>query len=204
MNDQVGSLTNQVGFLRIQLAKAEGDLASKMANNSGQAGKQTKADESAGSAGVDAAWANNVSKTLAASYRSLGAVSVSELPGNRVSIRIGNAGLFETGASALSSQGQNLLSKLGQALRDQADARILILGHTDDIPVGNTSTYVDNTDLSNRRALSAMKYLGERVGITFSRMSSTGLAENYPIASNETAAGRAKNRRIELELTPLQ
>ena len=164
-----------------------------------------KADEASDSStGVaKAAWANRMSAELADRYRGIEGVTVSELPGNRVGIRIGNAGLFGTGASRLSEGGRQLLSKLGAALRQQNDARLLVLGHTDNIPVGNNSAYVDNTDLSNKRALAAMNYLGERVGISFNRMSSTGLADNYPIASNKSAEGRAQNRRIEMELSPL-
>ena len=126
------------------------------------------------------------------------------MPGNRVAVSIGNNGLFGIGASRLSGAGGRLLSRIGDALKDQTDARILVLGHTDNIPVGVNSSYVDNTDLSNRRALEAMRHLGDAVGIPFDRLSSTGLADNYPVASNDTKEGRALNRRIELELSPLR
>ena len=197
---QVDVLNNQLNFAQIQLAKLEGDLqaAKAMSNKAAEEEAEEKA-----AAAVNAAWANDISAELANRYRGISGVSVSELPGNRVGIRIGNAGLFSTGASQLSDNGRNLLSRLGEALRQQTDARVLVLGHTDNVPVGSNSIYVDNTDLSNRRALAAMKHLGDNVGISFNRMSSTGLADNYPIASNENSEGRAQNRRIELELSPL-
>lgn len=149
-------------------------------------------------------WAKKLSASLKAQYRGLANVEVSELEGNRVSIRIGNTGLFGSGASFLSRNGRNLLSRIGDALVVQTDAKILVLGHTDNIPVGANSSYVDNTDLSNRRAVQAMQHLGKQVGIPFDRLASTGLADTLPIASNDTAEGRALNRRIELELAPLR
>lgn len=193
--EEIGALKNQLSFVQIQLAKAEGELAT--------AKSMSNEDAATAPASSNAAWANGISAELADRYRGISGVSVSELPGNRVGIRIGNAGLFKTGASQLSENGRSLLSKLGDALRQQSDARVLVLGHTDNVPVGSNSVYVDNTDLSNRRALAAMKFLGDNVGISFNRMSSTGLADNYPIATNDNSEGRAQNRRIELELTPL-
>lgn len=191
VQDQLGSVQNQLNFSNIQLAKSEGDLAAL----------QSKSDSYTGPAPD---WANQLSGSLSSLYRGLDDVEVSELPGNRVAIRIGNNGLFGSGAAILSAGGKNLLSRLGDALLAQTDARILVLGHTDDVPVGSNSSYVDNTDLSNRRALQAMRHLGDVVGLSFERLSSTGLADNYPIASNDTVEGRALNRRIELELSPIQ
>ncbi len=194
--DEIEALKNQLNFSQIQLAKLEGELATAKAMNSEKEAAQA-------AAAVNAAWANEISAQLGDRYRGISGVSVSELPGNRVGIRIGNAGLFSTGASQLTDTGRNLLSQIGEALLQQTDARVLVLGHTDNVPVGNNSSYVDNTDLSNRRALAAMKHLGDSSGISFDRMSSTGLADNYPIATNSTREGRAQNRRIELELSPL-
>ena len=182
---------NELNFKNIQLAKVESDRAEL----------QTQTESYTGPAPD---WANQLSGSLTSLYRGIDDVEVSELPGNRVAIRIGNNGLFRSGAAILSGGGKNLLSRLGDALLAQTDARILVLGHTDNVPVGSNSTYVDNTDLSNRRALQAMRHLGDVVGLSFERLSSTGLADNYPIASNDTVAGRALNRRIELELSPIQ
>jgi len=185
------ALQNQFNFQNIQLAKSESDLAALQSQNDAYTGPAPD-------------WANQLSGSLSSLYRGIDDVEVSELPGNRVAIRIGNNGLFGSGAAILSAGGKNLLSRLGDALLAQTDARVLVLGHTDNIPVGSNSTYVDNTDLSNRRALQAMRHLGDVVGLSFERLSSTGLADNYPIASNDTVEGRALNRRIELELSPIQ
>jgi len=185
------ALQNELNFKNIQLAKTESDRAAL----------QTQTESYTGPAPD---WANKLSGSLTSLYSNIDDVEVSELPGNRVAIRIGNNGLFRTGAALLSDSGRNLLSQLGDALLAQTDARILVLGHTDNVPVGSNSTYVDNTDLSNRRALQAMRHLGDVVGLSFERLSSTGLADNYPIAPNTTAEGRALNRRIELELSPIQ
>jgi len=220
----ISSLKNRMDFLDIQLAKAEGDLASansrasasenrlafleiqlaKAQSDLAAANSQAAAAEAIVASAPPVDWADTLSGSLAAQYSGLKDVEVTALPGNRVAVRIGNNGLFGSGASRLSGDGGRLLSRIGDALKGQTDARILVLGHTDNIPVGANSSYVDNTDLSNRRALEAMRYLGDAVGIPFDRLSSTGLADNYPVASNDTAEGRALNRRIELELSPLR
>ena len=220
----ISSLENRIGFLEIQLAKAEGDLAAansrasssenrlafleiQLAKSQGDlaaASSQAAAAEAIVASGPPVDWADKLSDSLSAQYSGLKDVEVSALPGNRVAVRIGNSGLFRSGASRLSGQGGRLLSRIGDALIGQTDTRILVLGHTDNIPVGSDSSYVDNTDLSNRRALEAMRHLGDAVGIPFDRLSSTGLADNYPIASNDTSEGRSQNRRIELELSPLR
>ncbi len=149
-------------------------------------------------------WSKKLSESLTTQYRGLANVEVTKLDGNRVSIRIGNAGLFGSGASGLSRNGRNLLSRIGDALVAQTDAKILVIGHTDNVPVGANSSYIDNTDLSNRRARKALQHLGAVVGIPFERLASTGVADTLPIASNGTAEGRALNRRIELELTQVK
>ena len=197
----ISSLENRIGFLDIQLAKAEGDLAAansrasssenrlafleiQLAKSQGDlaaASSQAAAAEAIVASGPPVDWADKLSDSLSAQYSGLEDVEVSALPGNRVAVRIGNNGLFRSGASRLSGQGGRLLSRIGDALIGQTDARILVLGHTDNIPVGSDSSYVDNTDLSNRRALEAMRHLGDAVGIPFDRLSSTGLADNYPI-----------------------
>ena len=220
----ISSLKNRMGFLDIQLAKAEGDLASansrasasenrlafleiqlaKAQGDLAAASSQAAAAQAIVASGPPVDWADKLSSDLSAQYSGLKDVKVTALPGNRVAVSIGNNGLFGIGASRLSGAGGRLLSRIGDALKDQTDARILVLGHTDNIPVGVNSSYVDNTDLSNRRALEAMRHLGDAVGIPFDRLSSTGLADNYPVASNDTKEGRALNRRIELELSPLR
>lgn len=146
-------------------------------------------------------WAKGLDEYLSASYSGLDGVSVSKLSDNTVNIRVGNSGLFKVASTELSTVGKDLMTQIGDALATREDSQILVVGHTDNIPVGKNSRFADNEDLSNQRALEAMNQLGNS-GISFDRMSSTGVADSSPIADNSTAEGRAQNRRVEIVLTP--
>ena len=78
-------------------------------------------------------------------------------------------------------------------LQEYPDLRLSIEGHTDS--QGDESF---NLDLSDRRAASVRRYLVEEFGIDPNRLSSRGLGETQPVASNDTPEGRQQNRRVEL------
>jgi outer membrane protein OmpA-like peptidoglycan-associated protein len=100
--------------------------------------------------------------------------------------------LFATGNAELQSGARNRLDKLVNFLNEYPERRVLIEGHTDS--VGN-SAY--NQGLSHRRAKSVSNYLTEQ-GIAWQRLSASGMGMDRPIASNDTAAGRQQNRRVEI------
>ncbi len=100
--------------------------------------------------------------------------------------------LFATGRSELTGSAVPNLDKLAEFLREYPDRSVLIEGHTDS--VGDESS---NFQLSQRRADSVKSYL-VRQGIAAQRLSTTGLGEGSPVASNDTTTGRAQNRRVEV------
>ncbi len=100
--------------------------------------------------------------------------------------------LFESGKANLLPGAERTLEKLVQFLEENPDRKVLIEGHTDNI---GSSTY--NLDLSLRRAQAVQKALIER-GIEESRILAQGYGELYPVASNKDAAGRQRNRRVEI------
>jgi len=102
---------------------------------------------------------------------------------------------FAFNSSDLTSVSKTNLDKLAQVLVNNPDTNINIYGHTDD---KGTDDY--NQGLSERRANSVKSYLLSK-GIASSRMFATGEGESMPVASNETDAGRAKNRRVEFAIT---
>ena len=106
--------------------------------------------------------------------------------------------LFGYDQSDLSAQAQGSLNKLANVLKKYPDTNIEILGHTDD---RGTDDY--NQGLSQRRANSAAAYLRTN-GITSSRISTKGLGESDPKATNETDEGRTENRRVEFVITANQ
>ncbi|MGZ5443054.1 MAG: OmpA family protein [Thermoanaerobaculia bacterium] len=105
---------------------------------------------------------------------------------------------FDTGKSALKAGARNALGKIADQLRANADVRIAIEGHTDS--VGSDAL---NQALSEKRAAAVRDYLVSR-GLPADRMTMTGLGETAPVATNDTAAGRQQNRRVELIISQQQ
>jgi outer membrane protein OmpA-like peptidoglycan-associated protein len=101
---------------------------------------------------------------------------------------------FASASSVLSSGAQGRLAPLASFLAKQPDARIQITGHTDS--QGSASS---NRSLATRRAQSVGAYLNS-TGVNANRISSSGLGESSPVATNATAAGRAINRRVEVTI----
>jgi len=103
--------------------------------------------------------------------------------------------MFDAGRATLQRGSLDLLDEVGQALRDSPAIAVEIQGHTD-----NRGGRLANLRLSQKRAESVRGYLIQR-GIAAGRMVPRGYGESAPIASNRTASGRTKNRRIEFLIT---
>jgi chemotaxis protein MotB len=86
------------------------------------------------------------------------------------------------------------------------DKAISIEGHTDDVPIGAelSKQYPTNWELSAVRATTVARYLQENIGIDPGLLSAIGYGEYQPVTSNESEEGRAKNRRIEIVLVPME
>lgn len=104
--------------------------------------------------------------------------------------------LFEAGGNELSAPAQSRLDTVAQALAAYPDRNIVVEGHTDDR--GSDAT---NQQLSQKRADAVREYLASR-GVPADRMRSLGRGEANPIAANDTAEGRANNRRVEVIVEP--
>ncbi len=100
---------------------------------------------------------------------------------------------FETGRSRLTAESYAMLDRVAESLVAHPEVRIEVAGHTD-----ATGSRALNMRLSRERALAVMAYLAQR-GVSPSRMTARGYGPDSPIASNRTAAGRADNRRVELQ-----
>ncbi len=106
---------------------------------------------------------------------------------------------FGSGQTGLSSKAKEMLDGIADVLM-ASDAQINVVGHADGTPVLRGS-YRSNWDLSQARANSAAKYLQSK-GIDAARIEAVGVAHTQPIAPQNTAAGRAMNRRVEVILLP--
>ena len=118
----------------------------------------------------------------------------------KVQLGSGESGLFRTGSANLSSSGRALLAQIAPRL-NSFNADFNVVGHTDDIPVGGNSRFVDNQALSFARAMSTVQFLRSQ-GIPTQRLSASGFGSEDPLASNDTAEGRQENRRVDIVLKP--
>jgi len=109
--------------------------------------------------------------------------------------------LFSSGSIAVGPEGKTAVIQLAKALEGQEDMTILVEGHTDTDPI-KTATIKDNWDLSVMRATEVVRIMKSNSSIDPAILTAAGRGEHFPIASNETPEGKAKNRRIEVILTP--
>lgn len=114
-----------------------------------------------------------------------------------VSFRINSEILFPSGQADLSLAGITVLKKLVAVLQKN-DYQIAVEGHTDSIPMRG-GRYPSNWELSGSRAGSVVRYF-EANGIESKRLRAVGFADTRPLQSNESAEGRAQNRRVELTM----
>lgn len=109
--------------------------------------------------------------------------------------------LFRSGSAAVNKQGKEALGKLAEVLKKQTDIDILIEGHTDTQPI-KTVQFQDNWDLSVVRATSVVRILTKDYGVNPLQIVPSGRGEYMPVDSNDTAEGRARNRRTEIIMAP--
>jgi len=110
--------------------------------------------------------------------------------------------LFDSGKAKLRDDALGKLDKVADVLNTTVrDLNVGIEGHTDNVPI-KYSGWKSNWELSSHRALSVLHYLIEQQNIRASRLSATGYGEYKPVASNDTAEERQKNRRVEIVILP--
>jgi chemotaxis protein MotB len=108
---------------------------------------------------------------------------------------------FDSGRATLKAGGKDVLKKVGEALKGYENKVIRVVGHTDNVPLAKSlqGMFPTNWELSVARATNVVRFLQD-VGIPPERMVASGRGEYDPVAANDTAEGRQKNRRIEIML----
>jgi chemotaxis protein MotB len=110
--------------------------------------------------------------------------------------------LFQSGSIDVDAKGVTALQQLGKALKDQKDINIMVEGHTDNVPISKKSQYMnDNWDLSVMRATSITRIL-TKAGVPQKQITASGRGEFSPLAANDNAQNKQKNRRTEIIITP--
>ena len=110
--------------------------------------------------------------------------------------------LFASGSTAVNSEGKKALLDLSQVIKDEQDITILVEGHTDTDPFNGGGAVKDNWDLSVKRATAVVRALQNEHNIDPNRLIAAGRGEYNTLASNDTAEGRATNRRTRIIILP--
>lgn len=119
-------------------------------------------------------------------------VEVSKTADNQLKLEVPGDFSFDTGRADIKPNMRPILDRFAKTLNENKATHIRVVGHTD-----NTGSDAVNDPLSVNRAASTRNFLGDR-GVATSRISIDGRGDHNPIASNDTAEGRARNRRIEI------
>ena len=130
-------------------------------------------------------------------------LTVTERDG-KVYVSMENKLLFESGSWTVGSEGKKAVDLVGKVLADNPDISVLIEGHTDNDKITGTigGGVESNWDLSTKRATAIVNILSANAKVKKENLTAAGRGEYAPLMSNETAEGKAKNRRIEIILTP--
>ena len=125
-----------------------------------------------------------------------------EQKNGKVYVSMENKLLFSSGSYAVGAEGKNAVVEVGKVLASNPEIAVLIEGHTDNDAFTANGPIADNWDLSTKRATAIVSILAENKAINKQNLTAAGRSEYAPLLSNESADGKAKNRRIEIILTP--
>ena len=118
---------------------------------------------------------------------------------DKVIITVGSGGAFKSGSAELTNKAKQIMAKIAEQNK-KGKSEILVSGHTDNKPLTFGSIYRDNWDLAAARSSSVVQALASSGKLEPKRMKAISYGETQPITSNESAKGREKNRRIEIEI----
>lgn len=125
-------------------------------------------------------------------------VDVSEIgDGQAILVNLPDGVTFAVDSTSITPSFQATLDKIANSLVQYPNSLVDVMGHTD-----STGSDAYNEDLSKRRADAVADYLALR-GVSRARLATIGYGERYPVADNSTEEGRARNRRVEIKITPV-
>lgn len=132
-----------------------------------------------------------------------GEIKISELAG-KLKVNIVDKILFDSGESSVNAQGKKILARVGNILKQDTTKVIRVEGHTDNIGIHRKlkKKFPTNWELSTSRATNVVRFLQDKLGVDGRFLEAVGYSQYRPVATNKTATGRAKNRRIEIIMIP--
>ena len=118
-----------------------------------------------------------------------------------VYVSISDKLLFRSGSYTVTSKAKAVLGKVAKVVNDKPDIEFMVEGHTDNVPI-KADGILDNWDLSVKRATAVIRILQNNFDVSPQRMTASGRSYYIPIADNDTARNRAKNRRTRIVILP--
>ena len=118
---------------------------------------------------------------------------------DKVIVPVGAGGAFPSGSAELTESARKIMEEIA-GVNEAGTGKITVSGHTDDVPLIFGSQFRDNWDLAAARASSVVQALEDTGKVPAGRMQAVSFGESQPVAGNDTARGRATNRRIEIEI----
>ena len=118
---------------------------------------------------------------------------------DKVIITVGAGGAFPSGSAELTASARTIMEEIA-GVNQGGKGAITVSGHTDNVPLIFGSQFRDNWDLAAARAASVVQALEDTGKVPAGRMQAVSFGESKPVETNETARGRATNRRIEIEI----
>ena len=181
--DELAAARQRIADLEKQLADCEARLADLRSQLDQSKGSLAKAEK-------------DLIKALKPEI-SKGTVSVQQ-SGDALTINLASSLLYDSGQDQLKAGGTDALKRVGGVLKDFPEKEVHVAGYTDNVAIKGAllKKFPSNKELSDARANSAAQAL--RDGGVSSNLSAAGHGDSNPIASNNTPAGRAKNRRVEV------
>jgi chemotaxis protein MotB len=122
-----------------------------------------------------------------------------ELTHDGVLVRMKDSVVFDLGKAEIKDEGKKIIDKIGKVIAG-VDAKVAVSGHSDNVPVKKGGAYNSNWSLSTARAVAVVEHWSNIFNIPTHKMSAAGYAEGQPLETNDTAAGRAANRRVEFKI----
>ncbi|MDP1948880.1 MAG: OmpA family protein [Nitrospirota bacterium] len=214
--DEISHLQKRAGELETDAARVK-DLEKRLSERDQEVGtlRQTAADRAAMAAKLEQERAakeaeiQRLTKTHDDLAKSLqdeiakGDIKLKQVR-DRLTINMVDRVLFDSGQAQVKPAGLKVLKQVSDVLKKLSDKQIRIEGHTDNVPIGVKlrEKFPTNWELSTARATSVVRYLIEEGGVDRTMMAAGGYADTQPQEGNETEAGKAANRRIEIVLYP--
>ncbi len=201
------------GYLWTRLQAAQGDAGAAQAREKELAARVQKMEADRNELSLQVQAKDEELQKLQGTYRELEAKMKEEIAkgdvflsqsNGRIQVDLVDKILFGEGDASITPKGEGVLARVGGVLGAVQDKKIQVSGHTDDLNISErlVGKYPTNWELSAARATNVVRFLEEKANVPGRRLVAAAYGPWEPIATNKTAKGRARNRRIEIVLTP--